>query len=94
MDDLIERLRTYVSHGAYISDETATSAADTLDRLRRELAEAERLIRRAYGAIGTLRRTSDVAARKSYSDWQDEANVWLKRTPIDAAMAETKEVPK
>jgi predicted nucleic acid-binding Zn-ribbon protein len=62
--------------------------ADELEFLRRELEGAERLIRRAYGAIGTLRRTSDIAARKSYSDWQDEANAWLAANP--SAPAEDK----
>lgn len=50
------------------------------DALAARLAEAERLIRRAYGCVSTLRRMCvgpDRDSAASYEEWQREANAWL-----------------
>jgi hypothetical protein len=58
----------------------------TIESLRSRLAEAKRLIRRAYGAVGTLRRmATGTEAYESYDEWQREANAWLRA--IDAFLA-------
>lgn len=50
-----------------------------LAALRARVAEAERLLRLAYGGVGTLRRMSagDSPEYASYDKWQREAVEWL-----------------
>lgn len=61
------------------------------EALQARLAEAERLLRLAYGAVGTLRRISvsekDRLSAASYEGWQREADAWLLR-PADSASVE------